>query len=337
MSGGSSSPNATPAKRKRDDVIFEHMSSNISAEKVLTAPVFTFEPPSLSQNIVDDGSSSPRTRVANKFRDLSLERSGGGVRASPSPDGIASEEPALAADVPRQHAIEHSVFDFNAAVGKEADAQDMQQDQDESSAIRKRLKHCNASQESPLMLSGEISGTATDPMQSEESGKVKLDTSVDPSMIGIARSLSIGGLKKSYPSINRLADSKSRGRKRAGTPPRRKVSDVAEEAEAVVVDPVRAALTWHEDEITVYDSEDKDDDGTGLNGIGFRPTPAIAYQRAQKRKKQLSEYKKREESEARALRNQKRRELLGEAEDKRRQSIVRVRFSDANPETLETS
>jgi hypothetical protein len=335
MMSGSSSPKATP-KRKRDEVS-EHILSDISAAKVLTAPVFTFEPPAFSQNVADDGSSSPRTRVANKFRDLSLERSGGGVRASPSPDGIVSKEPSSAADVPRQYATEHAVFGFNAAIGAEIDAQEMLLHQDESGATRKRLKHGNANQESPLMLGSKSGGETANPVQAEDSGEIKLDTAVDPSMIGVARSLSVGGLKKSYPSINRLADSKSRGRKRAGTPPRRKVSEVAEETETVVVDPVRAALTWHEDEITVYDSEDKDDDGTGLNGIGFRPTPAIAYQRAQKRKKQLSEYRKREESEARALRNQKRRELLGEAEGQRRQSLVRVRFSEANPERLETS
>jgi hypothetical protein len=136
-------------------------------------------------------------------------------------------------------------------------------------------------------------------------------------------------------------DSKSRSRKRSGTPPlgisRRKSVEAVEEA-PLVVDPVRAALTWHEDEITVYDSEDKDDDGTGLNGIGFRPTPAIAYQRSQRRKKQLSEYKKREESEARAQRNQRRREALGGGSELgRHHSVVRVRFSDAEPETLITS
>ncbi|KAK6198996.1 hypothetical protein LQW54_010194 [Pestalotiopsis sp. IQ-011] len=326
---GPSSPKATP-KRKRDDVIAEHMLSGLSAAKVLTAPVFTFEPPSSSQ--ADDGSSSPRTRVANKFRDLSLERSGGGVRASsPSRDGFASTEPSSAAEAPRQYATESAVFEFDAAIGADGNIQDMQVDQDESDALRKRLKHDDQSPESAAIAGGEVCTKATNP--------VLVDKAVDPSMISVAaRSLSLGGLQKSYPSINRLADSKSRSRKRAGTPPARKVTELVGEADTVVVDPVRAALTWHEDEITVYDSEDKDDDGTGLNGIGFRPTPAIAYQRAQKRKKQLSEYKKREESEARAQRNAKRREVLGvESEGQRRPSGARVRFSDAGPETLEMS
>ena len=127
-----------------------------------------------------------------------------------------------------------------------------------------------------------------------------------------------GSLQRSYPSINRLSESKSRGKKRSGTPPLRlrkgPVHDVTEDGdedeedeEMEIVDPVRASLTWHEHEITVYDPEDEDDDGTGINGIGFKPTPALAHARTLKRKQQLAEYRKREETEARAKRNERRR------------------------------
>ncbi|EGX96365.1 hypothetical protein CCM_01021 [Cordyceps militaris CM01] len=95
-----------------------------------------------------------------------------------------------------------------------------------------------------------------------------------------------------------------------------------------IVDPVRAALTWHEDEITIYDPDDKDDDGVGINGIGFRPTPAIAHARSLRRRQQITEYRKREESEARARRNQRRRE--GEAPAGiGKASPRKVRFSDS--------
>jgi hypothetical protein len=73
--------------------------------------------------------------------------------------------------------------------------------------------------------------------------------------------------------------------------------------------PPLSALTWQDDEITGHltgPSNDPDDDGTGLNGIGFKPTPAIAYHRAQRRKQQLSEWKARETREARAKRSQRR-------------------------------
>ncbi|RCI12117.1 hypothetical protein L249_0028 [Ophiocordyceps polyrhachis-furcata BCC 54312] len=99
-------------------------------------------------------------------------------------------------------------------------------------------------------------------------------------------------------------------RKRAGTPPLRlKSSPTAQRADdqPQVVDPIRAALTWHEDEITVYDPHDADDDGVGVNGVGFKPTPAIAHARVMKRRQQMADYRRREESDARARRSQRRR------------------------------
>jgi hypothetical protein len=78
--------------------------------------------------------------------------------------------------------------------------------------------------------------------------------------------------------------------------------------------PLASALTWHDSEITGHladPSTDPDDDGTGLNGIGFRPTPAIAYARSQKRRQQLNEWKARETREARAKRHDRRRRGVG--------------------------
>ncbi|RBQ75846.1 hypothetical protein FVER14953_04697 [Fusarium verticillioides] len=145
-----------------------------------------------------------------------------------------------------------------------------------------------------------------------------------------------GSLHHAYPSINRLSESKSRVKKRTGSPPlrmkrpsRRPFED-SDEEEAQIVDPVRAALTWHEDEITIYDPDDEDDDGIGINGIGFKPTPALAHARAMRRRQQMAEYRKREESEARARRSQRRGRgsgvKLGRSEE---QSPPRkVRFTD---------
>ncbi|TQV96902.1 hypothetical protein V2A60_000457 [Cordyceps javanica] len=125
-------------------------------------------------------------------------------------------------------------------------------------------------------------------------------------------------------------------RQRPGTPPLKLIKSPLQdsndsdndEGEPHIVDPVRAALTWHEDEITVYDPDDKDDDGTGINGIGFRPTPAIAHARSMKRRQQITEYRKREESEARARRNQRRREGEGPS-GVGKASPRKVRFSDS--------
>ncbi|EGR49186.1 uncharacterized protein TRIREDRAFT_121660 [Trichoderma reesei QM6a] len=131
-------------------------------------------------------------------------------------------------------------------------------------------------------------------------------------------------------------------KKRAGTPPLRfkkgnpqdGQSDADDEAE--VADPLRASLTWHEDEITIYDPDDKDDDGTGINGVGFKPTPALAHARIMKRRQQMAEYRKREENEARNRRMQRRRgELtLSARRDRKSPPSRRVRFMDGESRNL---
>lgn len=89
---------------------------------------------------------------------------------------------------------------------------------------------------------------------------------------------------------------------------------------------------WHESEITGHDPDDPTDDGYGINGIGFKPTPAIAWARSQKRKQQLADYRSREAREARQKRTERRRGGSGEtsnamatAEDL---STTKVRFEN---------
>lgn len=74
----------------------------------------------------------------------------------------------------------------------------------------------------------------------------------------------------------------------------------------------QAALTWQDSEITGHEIDASlGDDGLGLNGIGFRPTPAMAYVRSQKRKQQVNEWKAREAREARQRRMDRRRRASG--------------------------
>lgn len=78
--------------------------------------------------------------------------------------------------------------------------------------------------------------------------------------------------------------------------------------------PPLSVLTWQDSEITGHlagPATDPDDDGTGLNGIGFKPTPAMAYARAQKRRQQVLDWKAREAREARAKRSERRRRGVG--------------------------
>jgi hypothetical protein len=78
--------------------------------------------------------------------------------------------------------------------------------------------------------------------------------------------------------------------------------------------PPLSKLTWQDSEITGHlagPTTDPDDDGTGLNGIGFRPTPAMAQARAQRRRQQVLDWKAREAREARAKRSERRRRGVG--------------------------
>ncbi|KAI1409272.1 hypothetical protein F5Y13DRAFT_94435 [Hypoxylon sp. FL1857] len=351
-----SSPLKSTPKRKRDDVINEQRILNSPPSgSGLPRLIFSFQAPSLKpverphDETPEDGNSSPRSKVAQKFQELALE-SGGGVTRKDNADGTVvvgagtdEASPIPAIDSPR-FSPELPVFDFDGGSGSSMSAEDMQLDDDDDDyASRKRVKLPNLPDyrdTSEIGPNRDPNTTNPDFPQPDELPRFTLQTAVDPAIVRTIKSGGSGRLQKSYPSINRLSDSKSRSRKRAGTPPltKRKTTEPTVEEEPIIIDPVRAALTWHEDEITVYDPEDKDDDGTGINGIGFKPTPAMAHARAQKRRQQLAEYKRREESEARAKRNQRRRQQLGSvAELERKHSMVRVRFSDAEPTTVVTT
>jgi len=71
--------------------------------------------------------------------------------------------------------------------------------------------------------------------------------------------------------------------------------------------PQSPTLWWNDAEITGHNPSDPTDDGYGINGVGFLPTPAIANARAERRKKQVAEWKNREAREARQKRSDRRR------------------------------
>ena len=66
-------------------------------------------------------------------------------------------------------------------------------------------------------------------------------------------------------------------------------------------------LWWADTEITGHDPSDPTDDGYGINGVGFLPTPAMASARSERRKRQVAEWKSREAREARQKRSEARR------------------------------
>ncbi|KAL9600986.1 MAG: hypothetical protein Q9219_002808 [cf. Caloplaca sp. 3 TL-2023] len=71
--------------------------------------------------------------------------------------------------------------------------------------------------------------------------------------------------------------------------------------------PPPLSLWWADTEITGHDPKDPADDGYGINGVGFLPTPAMASARAERRKRQVAEWKSREAKEARQRRSEARR------------------------------
>ncbi|KAM0262467.1 hypothetical protein ACHAQJ_001721 [Trichoderma viride] len=254
----------------------------------------------------EDGSNSPRSStVVHRFRGLALGNGGGVVEAS---DEMDVESDASMRKRHRSDENAHTAAQMQPQLGPQLGPQpepELEPDM-ETAAVIELADHS--------MLQLEVPHASTD-----------------------------GLLQKAYPSINRLSESQSR-MKRAGTPPLRfkkgrpqeGLSDADDEAE-VVVDPLRASLTWHEDEITIYDPNDKDDDGTGINGIGFKPTPALAHARVMKRRQQMAEYRKREENDARNRRSQRRRGEIAAASARRDHKSPpsrKVRFMDAESRNL---
>lgn len=332
-------PTATP-KRKRDE-------EGLQLSPIYSTSKFSFQIPDAQND--EDGSASPRSKVVHKFRGLALG-GGGGVAQQRGTGGTTSNSS-------RQR---RGPYDPTRDVGGDGPFED-----DHPFASRKRFKmpELEMKDADAVDAAGPIASPGPEVRSDPRHEAVLVPkTTVAPdaaaaflpttttSTTRAAPQPAVIGLQRSHPFINRIQDARSRGRRRAGTPPLKSRNDKAaaeeptqdEDEEMEVVDPVRAALTWKEEEITIYDPDDEDDDGTGINGIGFMPTAAMAYARTQKRRLQLAEYRKREESEARARRSQRRRGSgagLGVKMDSKPASgsgVRKVRF-DSEPNTIVTN
>lgn len=173
-----------------------------------------------------------------------------------------------------------------------------------------------------------------DPIIAEKARAVILHNDIDPAVVFTSGSPSKP--KRHSPNSNSNSDSKPRAstspntqkplpkKPRSGTPPLTTSATLSHpfSPDSIAADPT--SLTWHDDEITGHNPTDPDDDGEGINGIGFKPTPAEAYARAQKRRVQMEAYRTREAREARARRSERRR---GEERDREKEERERrVRF-----------
>lgn len=297
-------PASSTPKRKRSlpPTVAEKLSSNRSSTKVYPSAI----------EDENGGCGSPRTNVAHRFQELEIQA--GSI----------------------------SKLDLQRSLRNDgAPAED--------STTRKRQKIFDLEEEMEIPETPEI-GRAT--VSSDPTGSpvglgfmnsFQIDKTLKPVVFKGLSAHSEGSaarLQRAYPSINRLADSKSRARKRVGTPPppASTITDaVLVDIEDTIVDPDRATLTWHDDEITGHDPSDPEDDGEGINGIGFKPTPAEARARAERRRQQMADYKSREMKEARAKRSERRREGTGLSTESKAEAARRVRFSEAEANVMITT
>lgn len=100
------------------------------------------------------------------------------------------------------------------------------------------------------------------------------------------------------PSSTRPADISKAKFKRSKSPPLPSTSSDAHR-------PGSGINWWMDSEITGHLGLDPEDDGYGINGVGFRPTPAMLAARSAKRRRQVDEWRSRE------LREERRRRAEG--------------------------
>ncbi|KAK4158741.1 hypothetical protein QBC43DRAFT_223638 [Cladorrhinum sp. PSN259] len=308
-------PFSTP-KRKREEMTADDV---IPEQNALSNFAFALD------YSVSDGSVSPRTSVTHSFQGLALESGGGvtryrsGAGASPSldPNNLTSMDIDIDDGAQQRKRARLPDFDMFAAADPSAAIRaDVGSVEPTPSSLDGHSHPTSTTCASPTEKLRKVSHPSARRQWSPKFVRFSADdngtgagtettttASVDSDQSNTSNELPTdAALRQKSP----IGTSKPRT-KRAGTPPPAAFrTKTAKSSSETVVDPIRASLTWHDDEITIYDPDDSDDDGTGINGIGFKPTPAIAYARTVKRKQQLAEYKKREEREARARRSQRR-------------------------------
>ncbi|KAJ0322221.1 hypothetical protein COL5a_008829 [Colletotrichum fioriniae] len=355
-------PTTTP-KRKRDE-------DAPPVSPIYTTSKFSFQlsadHPKSSD--AEDGSASPHSKVVHKFRGLALggNSGGGGVAQQQNRASAAAAEP--------QGLYTHGTAAYDPTRDEHKEGRGYGYSDDDPFASRKRVKvpelemtdiegdKTAATAAAAAVAAADALVVIPDPDVKSDpvpTPKSKLTEEGDPAATTATLPTS-AQQQRSHRSIDKVQDPKVRGRRRAGTPPLKgrkgiNKANPANTASAAaglqqqqedqemktIVDPVRAALTWKEEEITIYDPEDKDDDGTGINGVGFMPTAAMAYARTQKRRLQLAEYKKREESEARARRSQRRRGsgagLASKPSSGSGSGVRKVRFTESEASTVATN
>ncbi|KAL2072029.1 hypothetical protein VTL71DRAFT_11372 [Oculimacula yallundae] len=310
----------------------------------------------------EEGASSPRTKVAYNFQGLKLEDAGAGLRRGFG--GLDLDGPAVRKERSfggNEMGVD-GAFDEGDLIpmGGEVDMERIMGDGDgdlDQQVARKRVKVVQQRQkkrvevpETPQRVGagngwGAGMGSGLGRRKDEEKkfgifiGEERM---VDPAIRDAARGVTLsnfvdemvfmgngsariaGDSHQSHSQSHSQSPQPKSRKKRAGTPP---LSSLPEGEMSNRQDKEISSLTWHDDEITGHDPTDPDDDGEGINGIGFKPTAAEAYARTQKRRQQMAEYRNREARDARKMRSERRRgSELSKASKEEQETARRVRF-----------
>ncbi|KAK4040815.1 hypothetical protein C8A01DRAFT_35188 [Parachaetomium inaequale] len=280
------SPFTTP-KRKRNEMLDD------GTLKLNIATQFTFD----VNSGFDDGNASPQTRVVHRFKGLVLGGGGGGAGPSagfPTIDNEAKDASRKRIKLPDVEMLDADSPAAAAAEPAYPSPPRRPRFNKGGSPSRRRAspKSVRLALDDAVVGQSETVAHTSSDQDNDDTTTPSLTPPTPPAVTS-----------RPLPQ-----QQQPRTTKRAGTPPFRTTTTKPPSPESsTITDPLHASLTWHDDEITIYDPDDSDDDGTGINGIGFKPTPAIAYARTVRRRQQLAEYRKREEREARAKRSLMRR------------------------------
>ncbi|MCJ1391633.1 hypothetical protein MMC18_004498 [Xylographa bjoerkii] len=232
---------------------------------------------SQSSNVYNSGNESPRTTVAGQMQALRL----GHEQASPLPP---TQQPEMLSA-----AIKNSAAIYQPPV---------------PSCLSASFEFGTSQAEIPNSVNSSFGLTASNEYISLTDGAI-----TPPSIPSTPH------LRPVSLSPTRTISPLPRGRRKSPPPPPRCPSPIAEPADAGLLStpslPARAASSPSPSPPTTIELEN-----LGLNGIGYRPTPAMAYARAQRRKQQVAEWKSREAKEARQRRSElrkKREQNIGDS------------------------
>jgi hypothetical protein len=232
-----------------------------------SAPPATVEKTLALEQRVLSGSASPRTVVATQFQGLALHVKGGG----------------------QDHDEEMRRFGSNEEPGEKRQCiEDLSLD--------------IPSEEAGQHPKSDNVSTTTPPrgITSPRPRRKSLPASSSSSSSNRSTSSKPAGRLQSLPS-SPPSSSESKSKSSAGSAA---AAAMGKDLDAAVD---LAALTWQDSEITGHLVTDPDDDGYGINGIGFKPTPAMQQSRTQRRRAQVSAWRSREAREERERRARLRR------------------------------